>query len=718
MPKHASRARALLLAALMLPASEGLAAVTEWKIDGNGSYSNVNNWTNGAPTAADFVVFRRGDGVAYTVTLLGNLIGGFNSYQANFLRVGSNTVSFTQGINAGLTVTSTNTTAGGNPGVIIGEFPGETATVNSNISFAGNSVTLGNSPGSLGTVNINSGGWVLSTTNPSQGLLIGRSGSGVMNLTGSGKISILQGGIAVAGTSSMLSLSGPNTSVTMGYQLSIGGGNGRLLISNGATFVKQVSSSIDVGHVEGTVGMIAVEGAGSTFTAAGASSLVTLGGFGQGTLSVSGGGQMTIGGDLRAAANGQANVVVDGPGSLLAVGGSIIMNSPYTATPLGSATITLSNGGTLMVGGNIYNTTQSATSRLILDGGVLDLQNHAINRPIEVPSHAMTDVQFLSGVLKNVGALNRMSSLRKTSSGSLTLPTANSFDNGVMVSGGVLIVAHPDALGDPSNSSLTVENNAMARFMPNLATAVRTNIGISGTANNWHGRIDIANNAILLHIPVDSRAYYEQLMLNQVATAKAGGAWTGMGITSSALTADTSVAIADNGVLGFTSYRGKPVDSNTTIVTVALLGDATLDNHVDAFDLNRLAANWQQSSRIWSDGEFTHDGTVDAFDLNQLAAHWQSGLAGSFEAALAAYPQFEGVTVSTPEPAGVAILLPAFAGLVVRRRGVGRGHPGSAAASLVRGRLSSARGSRTTHPALAPFASAAEKLRAIPITAA
>ena len=44
---------------------------------------------------------------------------------------------------------------------------------------------------------------------------------------------------------------------------------------------------------------------------------------------------------------------------------------------------------------------------------------------------------------------------------------------------------------------------------------------------------------------------------------------------------------------------------------------------MDAFDLNILAAHWQQTEGLWSRGDFTGDGKVDAFDLNALASNWQ-----------------------------------------------------------------------------------------------
>ncbi len=52
-------------------------------------------------------------------------------------------------------------------------------------------------------------------------------------------------------------------------------------------------------------------------------------------------------------------------------------------------------------------------------------------------------------------------------------------------------------------------------------------------------------------------------------------------------------------------------------------GDANLDGHVDAHDLNQLGIHWLQNLARWSAGDFTADGVVDVGDLNKLALNWQ-----------------------------------------------------------------------------------------------
>jgi hypothetical protein len=102
-------------------------------------------------------------------------------------------------------------------------------------------------------------------------------------------------------------------------------------------------------------------------------------------------------------------------------------------------------------------------------------------------------------------------------------------------------------------------------------------------------------------------------------------------------------------------------------LTIALAGDATLDNKVDAFDLNLLASHWQQQQNAtWSSADFTHDGKVDAFDLNLLAAHWQFGVTLTPSLSTQNSGLITQDFASVPEPTSFLLLFPAL--LPYRRR--------------------------------------------------
>jgi glucose/arabinose dehydrogenase len=105
----------------------------------------------------------------------------------------------------------------------------------------------------------------------------------------------------------------------------------------------------------------------------------------------------------------------------------------------------------------------------------------------------------------------------------------------------------------------------------------------------------------------------------------------------------------------------------------ALPGDANLDGRVDIGDLGILAANWQQSDRLWEHGDFSGDYAVTIADLGILAANWQAGVENgvgmSFDEALSMFDMFDGVVV--PEPSSSLMLVLGVTGMLGRRRGRG-----------------------------------------------
>jgi hypothetical protein len=73
----------------------------------------------------------------------------------------------------------------------------------------------------------------------------------------------------------------------------------------------------------------------------------------------------------------------------------------------------------------------------------------------------------------------------------------------------------------------------------------------------------------------------------------------------------------------------------------ALGGDANRDKRVNLADFNILAANFGQSNRTFSQGDFSYDGVVNLADFNILAS--------KFGVALGAAAGFDAVTESDDE---------------------------------------------------------------------
>jgi hypothetical protein len=223
---------------------------------------------------------------------------------------------------------------------------------------------------------------------------------------------------------------------------------------------------------------------------------------------------------------------------------------------------------------------------------------------------------------------------------------------------------------------VTLDTGTTVVSAPTSGTSKLDSLTLAGGTGAWTSKLDLVNNTLVVTAPdAATQATVMATLQDQLTSGKAGGTWTGQGITASAMTdssfaAVNAVVLVDAGDLGISgTFRGLTgVDANSTILAVAHNGNATLDGKVDAFDLNRLAANWQQTGKSWITGDFTGDGKVDAFDLNALAAQWQYGVGGSLEAALASFPEFSGVVAAVPEPASLAVLALGGAALLGRRR--------------------------------------------------
>ena len=139
------------------------------------------------------------------------------------------------------------------------------------------------------------------------------------------------------------------------------------------------------------------------------------------------------------------------------------------------------------------------------------------------------------------------------------------------------------------------------------------------------------------------------------------GAWNGPGIisgTARAAAAHISIAVADNAVLGYTTFDGQPVDANSIIIVPALFGDANLDDTVDLNDLNTVLNNLGTTTAAWSSGNFDGATTIDLTDLNEVLNHLDTSIAGTN--ASPATP--------APEPASLAILLAGFPLLLAKPR--------------------------------------------------
>jgi hypothetical protein len=204
-------------------------------------------------------------------------------------------------------------------------------------------------------------------------------------------------------------------------------------------------------------------------------------------------------------------------------------------------------------------------------------------------------------------------------------------------------------------------------------------------ANSSSGTLDIKNNA--LDITTASQASIVQA---EIASAYAGGAWNGSGITSSVAATDTSHLTAvgmliNNDGHGNTIYGvptgtgpnlglfdGASPSLNDILVKYTYYGDANLDGAVDGSDYALIDAGFLSGGALigWQNGDFNYDGVVDGSDYTLIdnTFNTQGATLGVNPNALAASSaaQFGGSS-AVPEPASFGVLLMGSS-LLVRRR--------------------------------------------------
>jgi hypothetical protein len=317
-------------------------------------------------------------------------------------------------------------------------------------------------------------------------------------------------------------------------------------------------------------------------------------------------------------ATGTASAVLEkrGPGTANLAGGfsnniSVLRN--------------FANGGTVRIGGTVDRTVSIAT----LNGsGSLYLD----------PSAGTTTVNTLTVT----GAGNKLGS--------------NVTGTGVAATGSISLAA-------TSSLRLDVTGKGAIR-----ATSFITQVSGGSTAAPYTAptaTLDLGDDGFILdYLPTETPGTSFGNVAALVTAGRNGGAWNGLGITSSLLPANSSAAIgyAEASTLGITSFMGVTLpDTSAIVVRYTLAGDATLDGTVNFDDLLKLAANYNNASGMsWTQGDANYDGAVNFDDLLKLAANYNQTVTGSFAGDWAL------AQAAVPEP--TSLLAVAGAGLAVLSR--------------------------------------------------
>ncbi len=326
------------------------------------------------------------------------------------------------------------------------------------------------------------------------------------------------------------------------------------------------------------------------------------------------------------------------------VGSHAIFSRP--TDPAGTATYTVTAGGTLDVDRLSFR-----QGRVILDlaSGVMNVNNASSTTPSLMVAEFLSSpvVTVRNGTLNTRHASQSANSLA-TSTLNLTNLTWNATGDvavgGTASAGGgtaTLNVGQGVAANMNVSGTLNVWNKAIVNFIdgtmstgPLIVTGGRVNVQ-AGAAKvlrttdvqtSAGGVVDLTTNALTVNYPpLDGGSEGTPLLdvKNQILSAYAGGTWTGPGITTSnGNSGNFGVGYAEASDLTTIPAIFGTVDSTTVLARYTRYGDADLNAVVNLDDFNRLAANFGQSNRFWSQGDFNYNMIVNLDDFNLLAANF------------------------------------------------------------------------------------------------
>lgn len=287
---------------------------------------------------------------------------------------------------------------------------------------------------------------------------------------------------------------------------------------------------------------------------------------------------------------------------------TVTVDANYT---VGSITFDNSNRYTIAGPGTLTLQTSTGPASIHVISG-----SHTISAPLTFANDTNLTVDSASSTLTISGGIDAAGvTTTKTGPGTVAVGGSMSFGNLAVQQGKLVFSPHSNVA--TRMASLTVDSGAT---------------------------VDVTDNSLVIDY-VATYASPLSALSGLIAAAYDSGKWDRPGIASSSAAANsaTALGIADNSVLGLSSFRGQNVSGDDVLISYTWYGDANLDGKVDAADLALFAANG--SAATWSTGDFNYDGVVNADDY-ALYALGYAAQTGNFP-------------ISVPEPAimgSVAVL--------------------------------------------------------------
>jgi autotransporter-associated beta strand protein len=509
---------------------------------------------------------------------------------------------------------------------------------------------------------------------------------GLVTLTGPTTVTVNNGSAikfmnpatALAGNNQSLTVAGDNN----GGSFLLGGstnlGTGTITVNNGVglQFVPPASTTITIPNTIAAASYVIQNGPGTTVLSG--SNTYT------GSTEVSN-GILEVTNSL--ALNSSSVVTVDGGNPLavstayLGLSGGVTLSVPFTlggrAGTSAAAPEIVNMSGNNVLTGTIGTTTGGNNYIIESDAGNLTLSGNFT--PAGPTGARNLDLQgAATGTWSgNIQDGTSTIALNVTGGGTWTLSGTNTYSGGTNVSNGTLILSTTAAL--PANSNLSIGSvgtatPAMAQLTAGTSAGLLTlnQLVVSGTTNAWNGKLDLTNNALIVHNGTLGD------INNLAAAGYAGGTWNGTtGIVSSTAAADTTHLTAIGVALGTAgnTFEGATVSTGDVLVKYTYYGDALLTGSVTTADYTQIDAGFLSQGGStpltgWQNGDFNYDGTINGSDYTLIdnAFNQQGAQLLSQVASATAQIAVGGTASAVPEPSVLGLIGFGVAGVLGRRR--------------------------------------------------
>ena len=166
------------------------------------------------------------------------------------------------------------------------------------------------------------------------------------------------------------------------------------------------------------------------------------------------------------------------------------------------------------------------------------------------------------------------------------------------------------------SGNLSIQNGG--RFTVATNSAALTKLASSLSITGAGSKLDLNNNDLLIDYSSSSPLVAVQNLIN---AARAGGSWTGDGLTSTSAkdnaqgnTTLGAIESSDFIPLYGSTFHGTAIDSTAVLVKYTYYGDANFDGRVTFDDYTKIDTGFNQHRTGWFNGDFNLDGTVNFDD--------------------------------------------------------------------------------------------------------